>query len=141
MKHLTLKDPSTLSIQLPDHGDERGVLVFLEGGHHIPFSVARVFWIYGVPGHESRGGHAHWSCHEAVFAVHGSFELELKDGKDSQRFLLNDPSQGVLIPAGVWCELRHFSADAVCVVMASEPYSPQGYVHDYEDYVRAKERQ
>lgn len=117
-------------IELPHYMDKRGLLCFLEGNVQIPFPVQRVFWITDVPEGEVRGGHAHWTCDEAVFAVSGSFEIEVDDG--CRRFVtrLSSPSHGLTIPAGVWCELRHFSPGTVCVVMASQAYDASGYALD-----------
>ena len=117
-------------VQLPQHVDARGQLTFLEGGAHIPFEVKRVFWITDVPTDGMRGGHAHWSCHEVVFPVVGGFEIEVDDGDCCRSIVMDDPSTGILIPAGVWCELRHFDEGTVCVVVASEPYDATGYAHE-----------
>lgn len=123
-------------IQLPKNVDERGCLSFLESGKHIPFEVKRVFWIYDVPETQTRGGHAHWSCQEVVFPVAGSFELELDDGERHSCVLLDDPSCGITIPAGVWCELRHFAPGTVCVVAASEEYDATGYALDRDSWLQ-----
>ncbi len=123
-------------IQLPKNVDNRGCLSFLESGKDIPFEVKRVFWIYQVPEGMTRGGHAHWSCHEVVFPVAGSFELELDDGEVRTSLVLDDPSWGITIPAGVWCELRHFAPGTVCLVAASEEYNASGYALDRESWLR-----
>ena len=34
-------------IDFPEHGDERGHLVIVEGGQNIPFEIRRAFYIYG----------------------------------------------------------------------------------------------
>ena len=117
-------------VQLPENVDERGSLSFLEANEHIPFDVKRVFWITHVPADKTRGGHAHWTCHEAVFPVSGSFEIEVDDGVCAATLVMDNPSVGVVIPAGVWCELRHFAPGTVCVAVASESFNPDGYSHD-----------
>lgn len=127
----SLSISDSLAVQLPEFKDDRGVLSFVEAEKHVPFEVKRVFWIYDVPQGKTRGGHAHWTCHEAVFPVYGSFDIELNDGHTSRLFHLNHPTQGVIIPAGVWCELRNFEAGTVCVVLASQEYTTEGYVHDF----------
>ena len=127
-----------LLIQLPENVDERGRLSFLESGKHIPFEVKRVFWISGVPADKTRGGHAHWTCHEVVFPVTGSFEIEVDDGTCARTLTMNDATKGVMIPAGVWCELRHFAPGTVCVVVASEEFNAEGYVHLREEWQRMK---
>lgn len=119
-------------IQLPLCVDERGCLSFMEEMVHIPFAVKRVFWIYGVPADKTRGGHAHWSCHEVVFPVAGSFDMEVDEGNGKRTFHMDDPSCGILIPAGVWCELKNFAPNTVCVVAASMEYDAKGYVNEHE---------
>lgn len=128
-------------LQLPQNVDERGCLTFLEGKRHIPFEVERVFWITDVPAEKTRGGHAHWTCHEAVFCVAGSLEIELDDGEQSVVVLLDNPCQGITVPAGVWCELRHFAPGTVCVVMASQEYDASGYAYTKEDWRSSITRQ
>jgi len=123
-------------IQLPQYVDARGQLIFLEGDVHIPFEVKRVFWISDVPVDKTRGGHAHWTCHEAVFPVTGSFEIELDDGLVSTTVTLDKPSLGITIPAGVWCELRHFAPGTICLVMASQEYDASGYALDRESWLK-----
>ena len=119
-------------IQLPQNVDERGRLSYVEGCVHIPFPIKRVFWISDVPEGQMRGGHAHWTCHEVVFPVAGSFEIEVDDGTYARTFKMDDSSCGILIPAGVWCELRHFRPGTVCVVMASQEYDVSGYANEKE---------
>lgn len=121
-------------IQLPQNVDGRGALTFLEGDVHIPFPVKRVFWISNVPEGQTRGGHAHWTCHEAVFAVSGKFEIELDDGERRATVVVDDPARGITVPAGVWCELRRFAPGTVCLVMASQEYDASGYALDRENW-------
>jgi len=125
-------------ITLPKAVDDRGNLSFLQGGEHIPFDVERVFWIYDVPEGKTRGGHAHWECAEVVFPVYGSFIMHVDDGELSADVEMKDPNVGILIPAGVWCELKEFQTGTVCVVVASHPYDAGGYVNAYEEYLKAK---
>ena len=41
-------------VELPKVFDPRGNLTFVEGTRHIPFDIRRVFYLYDVPGGESR---------------------------------------------------------------------------------------
>lgn len=115
--------------------DERGALCFIEGIRDIPFSIQRMFWIFDVPSGAERGGHAHWKCSEAIFPVKGSFEIFVDDGHARQTFTITSPTQGIVIPAGVWCTLKNFSPGTVCLVAASMEYDPSGYVNDYETFL------
>ena len=123
-----------IDIQLPQYVDNRGELTFAEGQTAIPFDIARVFWICNVPPGQRRGGHAHWHCHEALFAVSGSFRILVDDGHEERNVLLDSPTHGIVIPAGAWCELEDFSSDALCLVLASEHYDATGYCHDKREW-------
>ena len=128
-------------IQLPQNVDNRGRLTYLEGDVHIPFPVKRVFWITDVPDGKTRGGHAHWTCHEAVFPITGRFEIELDDGEENTTVVLDDPTRGITVPAGVWCELRHFAPGTVCLVMASQEYDASGYALDRASWIRTLKKE
>ena len=39
--------------------DPRGNLTVAEQMKDVPFDIKRAYWVYDVPGGESRGGHAH----------------------------------------------------------------------------------
>ena len=125
-------------ISFPHVVDGRGGLAFAEWPSSVPFAVKRVFWIYDVPPHAQRGGHAHWKCSEVVVAVSGGFTMVLDDGEGRTDVRLSSPTEGVVVPAGVWCELRDFVPGTVLMVMASHPYDADGYVHDYEEYLKMK---
>lgn len=118
-------------------GDDRGNLTFVEGST-LPFPIKRMFWITSVPSGKNRGGHAHASCSEAVFAVQGAFTMHLSDGNIRGAVRLSAPGEGVVVPAGVWCELTDFTLDCVCVVAASQPYNAEGYVNSYSKYLELK---
>ena len=115
--------------------DERGVLTFVEG-QALPFAVKRMFWITSVPEGKTRGGHAHKTCSEVVFAVCGSFCMHLSDGRKQANIKISSPGEGIVVPAGIWCDLSEFSADCVCVVVASQAYAPEGYINSYDAYMR-----
>lgn len=124
-------------VELPKISDPRGNLTFLEGGRHIPFDIKRVFYLYDVPGGETRAGHALKTCHQFVIAISGSFDVVLDDGEAKQRYPLNRSYRGVYIPPLIWRELDNFSSGSVCVVLASECYDGTGYYRTYEDFLAA----
>lgn len=128
-------------IDLPKITDPRGNLTVAEGMKDVPFSVARVYWVYDVPAGESRGGHAHRHCREFIVAVSGSFTVTLDDGRERTTVLLNHPYQGLLVETGVWRTLDDYSSGAVCLVLASDPFSEEDYIRDYDDFKQyARER-
>ena len=115
--------------------DKRGQLCFTENAE-LPFKIERVFWISNIPKGESRGCHAHRICAEIVFPAQGSFDMFVSDSEGERTYKMADPSIGIYIGPNVWCELKNFSQDAVCVVLASNRYMTEGYVNDYEEFKR-----
>lgn len=122
-------------IDLPKMFDQRGNLTVAEQFKNVPFGIKRVYWVYDVPGGESRGGHAHKECKEFIIAVSGSFHVTLDDGTDKKSYLLNHPYQGLLVETGIWRTLDDFSSGAVCLVLASELYDESDYIRDYDEFL------
>jgi dTDP-4-dehydrorhamnose 3,5-epimerase-like enzyme len=123
-------------IDLPKVTDERGNLTFIEENRHIPFDIKRVYYLYDVPGGESRAGHAHRSLQQFMIAVSGSFDVILDDGFKRKKFQLNRSYYGLYIPPMLWRELDNFSSGSVCLVLASELYDEKDYIRDYETFKR-----
>ncbi len=124
-------------INLPKIQDPRGNLTFVEGNHHIPFEISRVFYLYDVPGGESRAGHALKTCHQFVIAASGSFDVVLMDGISEIRFHLCRSYYGLYIPPLVWRVLDNFSSGSVCLALASAPYEAEDYIRDFDEYLIA----
>lgn len=117
------------------HSDRKGNLSVVENGKEVPFDVKRVYYLYDVPGGESRGGHAHKALCQLIIAASGSFSVTLDDGKDKKTFVLNRPYQGLLVVPGIWRTLDDFSSGSVCMVLASEKYDEGDYIRDYKEFV------
>src|SRR5215218_7684566 len=69
--------PGCRLIDLPVVHDRRGNLTFVEGGEHVPFDIGRAYWLYDVPGGESRAGHAHRRLEQLFVAGSGDAEPQL----------------------------------------------------------------
>lgn len=121
-------------IDLPKIEDRRGNLTVIEGKRHIPFEIKRVYYLYDVPGGETRGGHAHKILQQFVIAASGSFDVMLDDGFTKTRYHLNRSYFGLYIPQMIWRELDNFSSGSVCLALASEYYDEADYIRDHEDY-------
>jgi hypothetical protein len=125
-------------VELPRITDPRGNLTFIEGDAHVPFDIQRVFYLYDVPGGESRGGHAHRQLEQLVIAAAGSFDVVVDDGSDAERFSLNRSYYGLYVPAMIWTHLDNFSSGSVCLVLASLPYEESDYHRDYDEFRAAR---
>lgn len=123
-------------IELPKIANPRGNLTFIEGERHIPFAVRRVYYLYDVPGGETRGGHAHRRLQQFIVAMSGSFDVVVDDGFAQRAFSLNRSYYGLYLPAMVWRELVNFSSGSVCLVLASTPYEESDYIRDYDAFFR-----
>jgi hypothetical protein len=121
-------------IPLPKFLDDRGNLSFVENDKHIPFRIARTYWIYDVPGGESRGGHAYKTLEEFIIALSGSFDVILHDGKEEQRFSLNRSYYGLYVPRLYWRSLENFSTNSVGAILANQHYNEQEYIRSFDEF-------
>lgn len=126
-------------IELSRHEREQGNLSVVENGKDVPFDVKRAYYLYDVPGGESRGSHAHKQLRQLIIAVSGSFSVTLDDGQVKRTFLLNRSHQGLYVVPGIWRTLDDFSSGAVCLVLASETYNPDDYIRSYQDFLNYKD--
>jgi WxcM-like, C-terminal len=117
-----------------------GSITPVEGNVDIPFSIERVYYLYDVPGGETRGGHAHRALQQLIVSVMGSFELVLDDGTARQTVRLDRAYQGLYVPRLIWRELVNFSSGGICMVLASLPYEEAEYIRDYEEFLQCKGR-
>lgn len=122
-------------ITLPKICDPRGNLTFVENGRHVPFEIARAYWVYDVPGGEERGGHSHHVAEELIIATGGSFNVNLFNGQETRTYTLNRPFEGLYVPPGYWRTLDNFASGSVCMVLTSTPYDEADYVRDYDEFM------
>ncbi len=133
MKSATIYDCSIIELNR-HHSDRKGNLSVVENLETVPFEVKRTYYLYDVPGGESRGGHAHKALSQLIIAASGSFTVTLDDGEVKRTFLLNRPYQGLYVVPGIWRTLDDFSSGAVCMVLASEGYIEADYIRNYNDF-------
>src|SRR6056297_1307699 len=121
--------------ELPKVGNRNGHITALNNNIEIPFAVKRVFYLYDIPGGESRGAHAHKQCHQFIVAAGGAFEVLLDDGKAKRVVTLNRPDRGLYVPAGIWASEINFSSGSNALVLASELYDENDYIRNYSFYL------
>ena len=110
----------------------------LQNGIEIPFEIKRVYYLYDVPGGESRGAHAHKSLKQILIAASGSFDVTLDDGYSKKTVSLSRPFIGLYIKPGIWRDIINFSSGVICLVLASELYNAEDYIRDYNDFLDFK---
>lgn len=121
-------------ISLPKITDPRGNLSFIEELAHFPFEIKRAYWVYDVPGGETRGGHAFKVQHEMIIAISGSFDVVIDDGERRKVISLNRSYYALYIPSGIWREMENFSTNSLAMVLSSTQFAEDDYVRDYEFY-------
>ncbi len=125
-------------VELTKIHNPAGNITIVQNGDHQPFDVKRVYYLYDVPGGSERGGHAHKKLYQLVIAASGSFEVIICDGRNKKIIQLNRPNFGLVIVPGIWREIVNFSSGAICLVLASEKYSADDYIRDYNEFRRWK---
>lgn len=122
-------------ITLPKVHNRAGNITAVNNEMELPFSVKRLYYLYDVPGGETRGGHAHYKLQQLIVAVSGSFDVILDDGTVKKTVHLNRPNYGLLVVPGIWRDLVNFSSGAVLLVLASESYDEMDYIRDYNEFL------
>ena len=125
-------------IELPKFADTRGNLSFVEQNNHIPFEIKRTYWIYDVPGGESRGGHAYKTTDEFIIAISGGFDVTVDDGKEKKTFTLNRSYYGLYVPKGLWRTMENFSTNSLALEFANTIYDRSAYIENYDDFQKLK---
>ncbi len=123
-------------VELPKISDPRGNLSVIEEFKQIPFKIERTYWIYDVPGGESRGGHAYRENQEFIVALSGSFDVVLDDGVERKSYSLNRSYNGLYVPKGLWREMSNFSTNSLALVLSSTKYSAEDYIRDYDEFLK-----
>lgn len=121
-------------IELPKFLDTRGNLSVIEELKDIPFKIERTYWIYDVPGGETRGGHAYKENQEFIVALSGSFDVVLDDGKEKKTFSLNRSYYGLYVPKGMWRQMKNFSTNSLALVLSSTQYDENDYIRNYDNF-------
>ena len=137
MKNFSVYDCTLIELDR-HHSDRKGDISVVQNWETVPFNVKRVYYLYDVPGGESRGAHAHKNLYQLIVAASGSFSVTLDDGNMKRTYLLNRPYQGLLVVPGIWRTLDDFSSGSVCLVLASHEYDKEDYIRDYEEFITSK---
>lgn len=123
-------------IELPNFGDERGSLVVIESAQNIPFEVKRLYYIYDAKPEIPRGFHAHKELSQIAFCLKGKCKMIMDNGVTKEEVWLNQPNKGLLIPSMVWHEMHDFSEDCVLLVLASDHFSEDDYIRNYDEFLK-----
>jgi hypothetical protein len=115
--------------------DDRGGLAIIDFATFTPFMPRRIFYSFDVPQKQSRGHHAHKTCHQFLVALGGACSVEFSDGHETHKVRLDSELYGIAIPPMIWSSQHDFAENTILLVLASEPYKEDDYIRDYEEYL------
>ncbi|MCK5933087.1 MAG: WxcM-like domain-containing protein [Fulvimarina manganoxydans] len=125
-------DPRLLSFH--EVAEKRGSLAVIDFAADLPFVPKRSFLVYGVPGGETRGNHAHRRCEQVLVVVAGRVSVFVDDGRQRFSVTLDGPTHGLHLPVLHWGTQWGHSDDAILQVFASEPYDRSDYITSYAEF-------
>jgi len=118
-----------------------GYISVAENFNNIPFTVQRVYWTYYTPQDVTRGGHAHLKLEQVIVAVSGTITFLIEDLQGSKtEFVLDNPDKGLYIPNKIWRDIK-FSHNAVLLCLASEVYTEDDYIREYDNFIKLRDGQ
>ena len=115
--------------------DKTAELCFMEYESMIPFLVKRVYYIHNIDPGARRGYHAHKKLHQLMFCPHGSIEMELDDGREKIKIVLDTPNKVLILKPGIWREFVSKKKGSVLCVLASEKYEEEDYVREHGKFI------
>lgn len=127
-------------IELPNLGDHRGSLVVAEANRNVPFSIQRLYYIFGAQPDVPRGFHAHKELQQIAFCIQGSCKMLMNNGKEKQEVLIGQSNKGLFIPPMVWHEMHGFSEDCILLVLASDHYDESDYIRNYDQFLEEADK-
>ena len=118
--------------------EEDGNLVPIESNIDVPFSIKRVFYVYGVKDQKNRGEHSHRKTEQIIICLNGKLEVLCDDGVNKKKYLLESPQQALYIPSMIWDEQNYLTNDTVMLVLCNNHYNINDYIDSYDDFLKTK---
>jgi dTDP-4-dehydrorhamnose 3,5-epimerase-like enzyme len=116
--------------------DLPGSLTFFESSKEIPFIIKRIYYTYNVPTSSKRGMHAHKNLMQVLWCPYGEIKVEINDGLEKHTIFLNSPNKGLILLKGYWRDLYWIKKSSILFVGASEYYSADDYIRDFNSYLK-----
>jgi hypothetical protein len=114
-------------IELNTYGSAEGKLTVFE--KILPGDIKRAFYIYGVAADQERAKHGHYTTWNALIPVAGSCRITVTTtDKTEHTFLLNQPTQCLILQPGDWHIMDQFSKDAILLVLSNQYYDKNDYI-------------
>ncbi len=113
-------------INVPKFSDSRGSLCVIED--FLPFNVKRIYYIFDISG--ERGGHRHKITTQALICLSGSCEVFVDNGLEKKSYMLNEPTECLIVEPKDWHTMDDFSKTATLLVLSSERYDSTDYIDE-----------
>lgn len=113
-----------------------GSLSFFEKGKNIDFDIKRIYYIYEFCQENRRGFHAHKDLKQVMWCPHGAIEIDFTDGENVTKYILDDPTKILVVNQGYWREFVSLKENSILCVGASDIYSEDDYIRDYDKYLK-----
>lgn len=113
-------------IDLSTVTDERGSITIVE--KVLPFEIKRAYWVYQFD--SKRGGHRHKKTIQALVCINGCCEIFVDNGKETKTVLLDRSNKCLVLEPEDWHTMESIDKNSVLMVMASEYYDKDDYIHE-----------
>lgn len=114
--------------------DGRGSLTSIEGINDIPIEIKRVFYLTDIT--KDRGGHAHIDTDQVIISINGEFNISIFDGLNYYKRKMSNPYEGIYIPRKLFVDMKEFSSDCVCLVLANTIYNMNKSFRSVDEYLK-----
>lgn len=135
VNNLSTKSSFPRIVQIENHESGSGKLNVVSFEKLIPFEVKRIFYVSETESGITRGEHSHKKCWQFLIPIKGTIEIVCHDKKKEHKYNLSNKSQGLVVPPKVWCEQHYKDKNSILLVLASEEYDSEDYIHDFEEFL------
>jgi hypothetical protein len=66
--------------------------------------------------------------------------IELSNGLETEKILMQENKELLVVSPGYWRKLFNFSQDAIVVVGADSAYDLNDYIHDWEEFLKWRKK-
>lgn len=101
------------------------------------FPVKRVFWITDLYPGAVRANHAHKKLRQFIVCLKGDCKIKaFKTDGSFEFFRMSNPQAGLDVPPGHWLKIYDMDRATVLLVLASEAYDTEDYIHDPKEFFK-----
>lgn len=121
-------------IRFPSFTEENGSLSVFESNKEVPFLIQRVFSVTANV-NDIRGEHSHRKCSQLLLCMNGKIKVVCDNGSSTREYLLEDMSEGLLIPPGIWATQEYIGLNSVLLVLCDRGYEAEDYIRNYNEFL------